>query len=428
MPKLTNKNPKLGKLGKYAVVRIGGKTVYLKDLQGKNAEHGTPEALTAYNRFCVELQTNPTFLIPSGAQDVTIEELAAAYLEHYEATKSKEDYRQIRMIIKVFLLPLYGGECTLVTDFSPKALKLVREKMVQSERFNREWCNRYTRNIVTMFRWGVEEELVPPSVSLALKEVKPLPAKYPGTFEGTKRKPVADDVVVRTIKYGVPTEVAMIKVHRLTGARSGEICNLTVGAVNLKDGTILLTEHKTKAYIGERTISLRPEAREIIAPFLIGKKPENAVFSPRTAMEERNAEKRANRKSKITPSQEERNRQRAEKPKKTIKEFYDSQSYCQMVKHLIAKANKAIKKENESGRNILQESIPHWTPYQLRHATATADAMSSILKMAMERLGHTDTRMTENYAHVKNVLENMLAMTQDNPFNTSGVDHGKESA
>ena len=34
----------------------------------------------------------------------------------------------------------------------------------------------------------------------------------------------------------------------------------------------------------------------------------------------------------------------------------------------------------------------------------------------MERLGHTDTKMTENYTQVKNILENMLALMQNNPF------------
>ena len=169
-------------------------------------------------------------------------------------------------------------------------------------------------------------------------------------------------------------------------------------------GKILLTEHKTKAHVGERTIELRSEAREIIAPFLVGKQPENAVFSPQAALQERNAEKRAKRKTKITPSQAKRNRQRAENPKSRVGEFYDAKSYYRMVKYLIARANKA------------GENIPPWFPYQIRHSTATADAMDSILKLAQERLGHTTSKMTENYAQVKSILENILALTQDNPF------------
>ena len=65
MPKLVNKNPKLGKNGIYAVVRYKGKTHRL-------GKHGTPEALTAYNRFCVELHTNPAFLVPKNERDITL--------------------------------------------------------------------------------------------------------------------------------------------------------------------------------------------------------------------------------------------------------------------------------------------------------------------------------------------------------------------
>lgn len=39
----------------------------------------------------------------------------------------------------------------------------------------------------------------------------------------------------------------------------------------------------------------------------------------------------------------------------------------------------------------------------------------------MKRHEHTDTKMTENYAQMKNVLENMLALTQDNPFAQTDV-------
>ena len=52
MPKLINRNPKLGKNGKYAVVRYKGKTHRL-------GQYGTPKALHAYNRFCAELTSNP---------------------------------------------------------------------------------------------------------------------------------------------------------------------------------------------------------------------------------------------------------------------------------------------------------------------------------------------------------------------------------
>ena len=86
MPKLKSRNPKLGKLGNYAVIRCGGKIHYL-------GKYGTREALAAYNRFCTELQSSPTgYVAPSGEQNVTVRELAAAFLDYAKETIDIADY------------------------------------------------------------------------------------------------------------------------------------------------------------------------------------------------------------------------------------------------------------------------------------------------------------------------------------------------
>ena len=117
MPKLNNRNPKMGKLGNYAVIRYGGKIHYL-------GKHGTKEALAAYNRFCIELQTNPTgYTIPSGAEDVTVSELCAGYLTHAEETMGVKDFLNCKTAIGGFVLPLF---CDYAVDsFSPKSLPVL---------------------------------------------------------------------------------------------------------------------------------------------------------------------------------------------------------------------------------------------------------------------------------------------------------------
>ena len=98
----------MGKLGKYAVVRLGDKPIYLKDPQGRNVKHGTPEALTTYNRFCVELQNNPAvYVMPSGTEGVTIQELCAGYIAHIEGNIHPSNFSHYKTIISDFLLPLY---------------------------------------------------------------------------------------------------------------------------------------------------------------------------------------------------------------------------------------------------------------------------------------------------------------------------------
>jgi hypothetical protein len=73
MPKLINRNPKFSKLKKYAVVYYCGKIHYL-------GLHGTPEALTAYNRFCAEIQSNPVFFLKSDTAGLLFRNLWPLFL------------------------------------------------------------------------------------------------------------------------------------------------------------------------------------------------------------------------------------------------------------------------------------------------------------------------------------------------------------
>ena len=101
MPKMNNRNPKMGKLGTYAVIRYGGKTHYL-------GRHGTKEALAAYNRFCTELQANPNgYIVPSGVEDVTVSELCAGYLAHAEGAMATKDFLNCKTAVLDFVLPLF---------------------------------------------------------------------------------------------------------------------------------------------------------------------------------------------------------------------------------------------------------------------------------------------------------------------------------
>jgi integrase len=233
--------------------------------------------------------------------------------------------------------------------------------------------NEYTGRIVRIFSWGVEEEYVDPNTALALKAVKALPEGYPGTFENEERKPVPDEVIRRTLPFMPPTLAALVQVQRLTGCRPGEVFNMRVGEIDKNTDSDLwlyhVARHKTeKKTKRKKVIPLGKPEQLLLEPFLTGKKPDAAVFSPRQAVEERNAERRANRKSKITPSQAARDAARAAKPRK-IAEFYNKDSYRQAVEYAINKGNKTLPED---------EQIPYWAPYQMRHTAATAMELERI--------------------------------------------------
>ena len=100
-------------------------------------------------------------------------------------------------------------------------------------------------------------------------------------------------------------------------------------------------EHKTERFIGKKVIPLGKHEQELIAPYLEGKSPDAAVFSPRQAMAERNAERAANRKTKMSPFHVAKAKERAAKPS-YYSEFYNRDSYRQAVEHAIEKGNRQL--------------------------------------------------------------------------------------
>ena len=406
MPKLKNRPPKYSKLKQYAVVYFQGKIHYL-------GLYGSAESKTAYARFVAESRVDPIFLPPKEGEKVTIPELVAAFLEHVKPTLDDATFGHYRTIAGDFLLKLYGDD-TAVDDFKPRSLKLVRSEMIQSRRFCRNVINAYTRRIVSLFHWGVSEELVNPNTHLALKTVKSLPKGYPGTYDNPEREEVPDEVIKRTLPFLAPTVATMVQVQRLTGMRPSEVCKMRVGDIDQKRDSELWyyvpESHKTEEYIGKKAIPLGKPEQVLITPYLVGKKSDIGIFSPHTAMEERNAIKRANRKTKCTPSQQARDEARAKKPKQ-YKETYDENSYRKAIEYGIKRGNKVLPEG---------EKIPHWFPYQIRHAAGTEAEKTQGLDKAQALLGHKTANVTKRYAHGQLAIAESMARNRQNPFATGG--------
>ena len=405
MPKLNNRPPKYCKMNKYAVVYCHGKPHYL-------GLYGSPESKIAYSRFVAELQANPVFFPSNEEKHVTVRELSAAFLDHAKANMDYKEYAHCRVIILDFLEKLYGDD-TPVDSFKPRCLKLVRTEMIKSGRFCRRIVNRYVFRIISIFAWGVENDLVQETIWRALKAVKSLPKGHPNTFDNKERQPVSDDVIRQTLPYMVPTLRAMVTVQRLTGMRPSEVFNMRVGEIIRDTDSELwhyvLESHKTREYIGKKVIPLGKPEQELIAPYLVGKTPESAVFSPRTAMQERSKERRAKRKTKVSPSQAARDKARSVKPTR-YSEFYNRDSYRRAVEYAIKKGNLELQELPDG------EKIPHWFPYQLRHSASTATELAHCDEDAQALLGHRTVNMTKRYTHTQLLRREELARNRHNPF------------
>ena len=216
MPKLKNRNPKLGQKEGRAVVRYKGKTLYLKKLDGTPCKPGTRDALAAYNRLCLELQNNPDYVAPSKQSPpneelkVTMDELTAGYMAYLKAMRSA-DCGNVQIIVNDFLLALFDGEFP-ADSFTSKCLKKVQEAMILSQRFSRGTINNYTRKIVGMFSWGVTEGLVQETVHRALKLVRQLKKGHPGTWDNPPRQCVSFAMINRLLPFLIPMLRAMVQI------------------------------------------------------------------------------------------------------------------------------------------------------------------------------------------------------------------------
>ena len=252
----------------------------------------------------------------------------------------------------------------------------------------------------------------------ALREIKALRKGEPGTFDNPPRQEVSDDVVRRTLPFMSPTVAVMVQIQRMTGCRPSEIYRMTVGDIDQTRGNGLWyyipESHKTERFIGEKQVPLGKPEQELIAPYLAGKMASEAVFSPRTAMAEHYAERRAKRKTKIPPSQKARDAARAENPgDRTVGEFYDHSSYRKAIGNAIRKANKNLPEG---------QRVPDWTPYQIRHAAGTATEKTEGLDKAQALLGHTSANTTKRYAHGQLAIAESMAQKRINPFADESTD------
>jgi integrase len=365
-----------------AVVTLNGKDHYLGPWPGGQRKP-PPAAREAYDRLIAEWLANGRRLPAEGmvAPALTVNDLILAFYRWAEKHYRREDGTNTTELndCKLSLRPLRQLYGTLAAaEFSPLKLKAVRQQLIDND-LSRGVINQRVRRIVRMFRWGVSEELVPPSVLHGLQSVRGLQRGRTEARETEPVGPICDEVVDATLPHVLPPVRAMIQLQRLTGARPGEVCAVrgcdldTTGAVWLYRPHAHKTRHRGKA----RVVALGPRAQAVVKPFL--KLDTQAyLFSPAEAMAAKRAEMRAVRKTKVQPSQKARRRR---SPKRVPGVRYYTTSYGYAIR-------RACKKHG----------IAPWHPHQLRHSHATEVRRQFGLEAAQVALGHAQANVTEVYA------------------------------
>lgn len=377
-----------------AIVRLNGRDFYL-------GRYGSPESLARYAVLIAEYQANG-MSVPAGFNARSIDQRAsellsdaevpeqlsqrplllkhvtAAYHEFAKSTfcKSPAEVERIRWLRDE--LDKFDGN-TIASTYGPKALRTQRDRWGAGGNKSRGYCNRLTRLTVRMFRWAVSEEMIAPEQLVALASLSPLREGQTKAYETDAVRPVPMLDVRKTAKELAPIIKAMLRIQLGTGMRPSEIFNMRPMDIDRTGPTWIYRppNHKNQTKGKTRAIPIVGDARDAIIDYL--NRPEDKhCFSPKESVAWHKSVKRANRKTKVQPSQKDRSKPNA---KRKATDKYSNASYRRAIVRACERAG-----------------VKPWFPYQIRHAVLTLIRDEQGPEAAQALAGHSRMSMTEHYA------------------------------
>jgi integrase len=363
-------------------------------------KYGTRESRSQYARVISEWSARGNQLPRKESRSgLTIAELIGrywpwikSYYRHADGTETKEVDGFVRALRP--LNHLYGH--TPAENFGPIALKTTRDLMIKGYEhpkygaqlaLARSVINQRVKRIRRMFRWAVEQELIPATVLHALEAVQGLKRGRSEVKEAKPVLPVSRAVVEDTLPLLRPMQADMVRLQLETGMRPGELVILRACDIDTRGNVWLyeVPQHKTQHHGHVRIVPIGPKGQAIIRRYLLPDT-QAAIFSPARNMEERRLTLRQKRRSKVQPSQKDRRKKR---PKKKPGTRYTVTTYRRGIAE-------AVKRHNQD--KPVNEQIPHWHPHQLRHLRALELKREAGLDVARAVLGHRSPVITEHYA------------------------------
>jgi integrase len=175
--------------------------------------------------------------------------------------------------------------------------------------------------------------MIPESVLGALKCVSGLRYGKTAARESEPVKPVPDALVDAILPYVAPPLRAMIELQRVTGMRSGKVCQMRTCDINVHGAVWTYTpaRHKTQFRGHTRTVFLGPRSQEILKPWLrIDVRA--FLFSPAEAEEWRRNQRHSKRKTPLLCG----NRpgtNRVRKPRRPPGDRYTAGSYGRAIQY-----------------------------------------------------------------------------------------------
>jgi integrase len=205
--------------------------------------------------------------------------------------------------------------------------------------WSRGFINRCMGRVKRMFRWGVANELCPPDVYAAVKEVSGLRIGRTEARETPGRHPVPEERIEAVRKIVRQRTRDLMDMILLTACRPGELLSLTTAMIDRSGEawTARLVKHKTMHQGKSRILFFSPQAQPILRRYLNEPYPERRLWRQKT--------------------------------------------FLRALKNACAKLG-----------------IPRFTPHWLRHTAATRLREQFGAEAAQVLLGHARLDMTELYA------------------------------
>lgn len=306
-----------------------------------------------------------------------VEDLCAQYLAHCEVyyRGSHETYlcaRACRALISRF------GRYP-VADLVHRDMLLVRDDLIR-DNLTRTTINRYMGILCgRLMPWALDEGLISAQTKAELSQVQPLKRGRSAARETAPIREVADDVIERVLPLLPPNTADMVRVHRLTGMRPAELCNMKWADIDTARTPWVYrpAHHKNEWRDQPRVILIGPRARAILAAHRDNAYP----FSPIAAVAERMQAKRAARTSPFYPCRDESYSRADPLAVRVPRDHWDTASYGRTLRRACQQAGVAL------------------APNQLRHACATDVRRRFGLEACRAVLGHsTGAAVTDRYS------------------------------
>ena len=299
----------------------------------------------------------------------TVDEVCGAWLGHCEVYYRHRDGTQTgeatlcRHAVRT-LRELYGTR--RCAEMQHADMLTVRDRLIAGK-LSRATVNAYVGRMKLMWTWAMDEGLVTATQKAELTQLRRLRAFRTEAREPAPVTAVDDDVVERTCRQLAQNTADMVRVHRLTGMRPGEVCAMSWEDIDTGRTPWVYRprEHKNDWRMKDRAVLIGPKARAILKKYRRFPRP----FSPFAAIEVEMRRKESGKSYSSVPNEP--------------RERWTTAQYLAAVKRA------ALRAGFEKG----------WAVNRLRHTFATSVRRSHGLVAAGALLGHEDRlRVTNIYS------------------------------